>query len=420
MPAFYLSLTGSKLSLNPNLGDGGLSSIPMLIQGLVCLASCLSGAQAGGDAPADPAAEPRLFEAVLAALEETLEDPEPLDALAQAYGERASRLRDRGEELALVHEFLGEIPSSHVALISSQAHAFFTRELAGEDSITPGLFLKEHAGELYVGEIMTGGPADLAGLAVGDRILGIDGLPPRESPRLDLRTDDAHLSDRATHLVLPGDDPDLVFEVARGDEVLELSLRCAAYSSLRGDRAASRVIEHRDQKLGYAKLSYMYSHDSSTLLRPLLEETFADCQGLLLDLRGRGGSQIAMWVLMRMLKGEKRLWDRPVVALVDRETRSAKEVLAQWLQTADVGQVVGELTAGAARPGHWTPVGGEYYLLCPGDPFAEPRGLELLGVTPDVPVDDPWPNRAGGDRILQRGLEVLRTSILESGKATSR
>lgn len=323
----------------------------------------------------------------------------------------------------MVHEALGLVPSSHVAIFSRAAHDFFQRELKGIDSITAGFFLQQYPGGFFVSEVMTGGPADAAGLARGDRVVALDGVPVADSPRLDGRSDDAHLPDRPTHLVLGEEGETLRVEVRRRggsdatgrDVKQEISITVASYSSLRGDRGSARIIEREEKRLGYVRLSYMYSYDTSRLLRPLLEETFSTCDGLLLDLRGRGGSPIAMWALMQMTKGPKAIWTRPMILLVDTETRSAKEVFADWFKHHKDGasgpRLVGEKTIGAARGGALHPIGEEFFLLCPSQPFARPTGLERKGVTPDVLVVVERPRQLAEDPILVRGLEVLEQAI---------
>ncbi len=355
-----------------------------------------------------PAYRPWIVEEVVSVLRETTSGGrETLATLESELLPEARKAKSADEELRVAHRLLSAIPSSHVALFSKHAHDVFDHELLGEDAATLGFTLRRHDEGYAVVDVMAGGPASVADLRCGDRVLAIDGVAVSESPRLGLRTDDAHLPDRASHWVLGETSESVRFTILRGSESLEVAVVVAPYSSLRGDRAGARVIEVDEQRIGYGRLTYMYRRDTSKLMRPWLETTFLDCDGLVLDLRGRGGSQIAMWAVMAMFKDDKSVWTKPVVVLVDRETRSAKELLAKWFQDKRRGKVVGERTAGATRGGTLHPIGEEYFLMCPAEPFADPEGLELVGLEPDVVVACTWPNATGGDAILERGIEVL-------------
>ncbi len=393
--------------------------IALFLFGAFAPASLTLGQQDVGAVVDEPRYVAWIFDAVTDALRKgTTGGATVLDSLIEEHRPAALRASSASEECVAVHALLAGIPSSHVALFSRAAYGFFDRELRGVESLTVGLFLRERSGALYVDDLMVGGPADRAGLKRGDRIVAIDGVAAKRSPRLDLRNDDAYLPDSASHLVLVEVEVPIDLDVRRGEESRKFRVSPEEYSSLQGDHASARVIESGGNSLGYVRLSYMYGRHTSKLMRPLLQERFRECDGLVLDLRGRGGSQIAMWALMAMFQSKQQapIWSRPVVLLVDRNTRSAKEVFADWFQKAKLGKVVGETTVGAARGGRWSPIGDEYMLLCPREPFAPARGLELSGLTPDVLVDDSWP--AASDSILARGLVVLSNSITDASKAS--
>ena len=44
-------------------------------------------------------------------------------------------------------------------------------------------------------------------------------------------------------------------------------------------------------------------------------DVFADCDGLILDMRGRGGSATAVKMLTNVLSGENSIWNKPMVVL---------------------------------------------------------------------------------------------------------
>jgi carboxyl-terminal processing protease len=103
------------------------------------------------------------------------------------------------------------------------------------------------------------------------------------------------------------------------------------------------------------------------------------------------------------------VWRRPLVALVDGGTRSAKEVIADRLLEMTAAVVVGEQTAGAVIPATFEEVGGGAVLMFPSTRLgAYTEKLEGVGVSPDVEVRDRLPFSAGADPILEEGTRVLR------------
>ena len=103
---------------------------------------------------------------------------EDLPELARPYLERFSRASSPREERAVVHEFLAQIPVSHLGLVSEDAHDSLWAELRGDDQWTYGFQLARLEEGWFVDWVYEGGPADSAGLARGDQILSIDGIAP--------------------------------------------------------------------------------------------------------------------------------------------------------------------------------------------------------------------------------------------------
>jgi carboxyl-terminal processing protease len=105
---------------------------------------------------------------------------------------------------------------------------------------------------------------------------------------------------------------------------------------------------------------------------------------------------------------ETKHW--PIVALLDRQSRSAKDVLAYELKRTGIARLVGEPTAGAVIPASFADVGHDTILMFPS--FKLPRYTEILEfkpVQPDVYVERAGPLSAGADPILEAGLtEALR------------
>jgi len=335
--------------------------------------------------------------------------PDELDALAERW--RARLPADAGDDAqrAALFGMLGEVETSHLGLYSLWGARRVMRVLGGQAVPTFGLELVRLGDGMFVFDVLEGGPAGRAGVVRGERVLSIDRTPVACSPRLDWRSDDAHLPDWPRHVIRgePGDAIELTLERTAGAP-RTVRLECVALSPRAVDRDAAHAVEHGGHRLGVLHLRYMYADTAADVVRPALEGPLRGVEGLVLDLRGRGGSPVEIGRVAALFDGDDALWRRPLVVLVDRNTRSAKEILAWRLHSSGRARLVGEHTAGAVRPARFFPVGEGAALLVPVHSDMEAIGiLELCGVEPDRAVADPLAWEAGKDPILAAGLDAL-------------
>ncbi|MFT7484196.1 MAG: carboxyl-terminal processing protease [Candidatus Paceibacteria bacterium] len=332
-----------------------------------------------------------------------------LPGLAAGLRERAHRAPDGKTERVVIKELLAQIPSSHLALISVETYRRVGSELASKALPTFGLQLIKLDGRYHATWVYEGGAAERAGILRGDEVLTIDGLAPAASPLLDWSTDDAALPDAEIHDLLAEDGARIRLEMQRGSgESFHAELVASDYCGALASEASVRIIEQNGQRLGYVHFWYMAFDTPSSLLKRVLTDDFADCDGLVLDLRGRGGSALECGRIKALLDPESGEWGRPLVALIDRSTRSAKEVIALEIKQAAVGQLVGERTAGAVVPAAFREVGGGAVLMFPWMTIGKfTDQLEGKGVAPDLEMADRIPYSAGADPILQAGIKRL-------------
>ena len=105
-------------------------------------------------------------------------------------------------------------------------------------------------------------------------------------------------------------------------------------------------------------------------------------------------------------------WRKPVVMLVNRGTRSGKEVLAYGFKQYRLGEIIGTRTAGAVLAASMFLMGnGDLLLLAVADVTVDGQRLEGVGVTPtiEVPFDPVY--AAGRDPQLDRTVQVLSDRI---------
>jgi carboxyl-terminal processing protease len=337
-----------------------------------------------------------------------------LPALIREHASRANAAVTPADQRDLVQAFLARIPSSHLGLLSADSHANVMNDLRGTPYPTVGFQLVGVDGELYVHAILEGGPAHIAGLLPWDRIITIDGVAARQSERLDWRTDDAALPDDRdppvhSLKVRSGEMIRLTIERRRGD-VREFTVAVAEYSALHAARASARVFRQAGRSIGYLHLSYIHAAGLPKLLQETFAGEFGACDGVILDLRGRGGSASEVAKILEFLKVQQQTRRLALVALVDRQTRSAKEVLAYEMKTSGVARLVGERTSGAVVGAAFADVGHGAVLLFPvvAVKLYTDR-LEGKGVEPDVAVERASPFSSGTDPILDAGLaEAVR------------
>lgn len=342
-------------------------------------------------------------------------------ALARALV-RAKSAANPSEVHGIVNEMIGELKVSHLALLE---HDVWARELAVEftnrKSVRAGCELTLIDGRYYATGVVRGGPAATSGLLEGDEVLSLDGRAPAESPSL---VDGGHDPG------MPGPHA-FCFRVTKGKSIalrvrreqgaapLKITLRPAADSLIDAAQRSVRVEVVGGARVGVIHLPHYIHRRIYTITRDALRGPLADTDALVLDVRGRGGSSSVVQGILSLFSGRRAIWDKPVVLLTDRGTRSAKEIFAFHWKKRGIGPIVGERTQGAC-------IGCRFVELSDGSvlcvPVADVRRLsggatiEGVGVEPTHRVKQhPLPYRQGRDRILQAGLR--HAGKLARGKA---
>lgn len=274
-------------------------------------------------------------------------------------------------------------------------------------------------GQRFVSDVYDGSTAKKAGLLVGDEILSVDGLPYREI---------ASFEDRVGHNV------EVRLRRHRSAEPLSVRIEVERLRPLpMFERAIeqSMVLDERaGRRIGYVRVWTLSTRGGLDIVAEALSSgRLRDAQGLIIDLRGRwgGGPADAAELLVgdtptfRLVtrKGDATLanfrWRKPVVALIDKGTRSGLELFAYTLRQAAI-PLVGERTAGAL-------LAGRAYIL-PDDSLLElavsdaiigdDLRLEGIGIEPDRAVAFPLAYAAGQDPQREAAVgEMVR--ILEAG-----
>ncbi|WP_415952110.1 S41 family peptidase [Streptomyces sp. KLOTTS4A1] len=267
---------------------------------------------------------------------------------------------------------------------------------------------REKSGRIEVAAVQPGGPADLAGVAEGDRLLSIDGQ----------RVDGSSPAD-VVRLLRGADDAGPGSEVALG---LQRDGRTWT-SRLRRATLEKQTVSIRDYEDGTRVVGLSsFTKGSGAEVREAVESAPAR-RGILLDLRGNSGGLVSEavdtasafldggLVATYDVGGEERALhavrggqtSRPLVVLVDGGTMSAAELLAGALQDRGRAVVVGSRTFGKGSVQMPTPLpDGSVAELTVGH-YRTPAGraVDGRGITPDVKAGEDAEARA---RTVLSGL----------------
>ena len=316
--------------------------LPVLVA--VALLRLDVGASAQVDAPR---AAPPLIEEVSRLVREHFYDRKLVEqvwAPARAAQAAALPADATSEEIATALDaMLGELGASHTGHYASGELAYYELlDIFARDAFRPRLramFPKGHIayagigvvpraleGRVFLAGVYHGGPADRAGLLVGDEVVSADGesFDPIASfadkagvpVKLEVRRVEAG----------PTFPAEVVPERIRPNEFF-----------LSAMRASVSVIEREGRRWGYVRVwSYARRQYQSLLIEELAKGRLKEVDGLVLDLRGGwGGAQpeyaelfVGGAPIMTFVGRDGRQafasfrWRRPVVVLVDQGTRS--------------------------------------------------------------------------------------------------
>ena len=233
-------------------------------------------------------------------------------------------------------------------------------------SFSFGLMLEEmRPGQLFVRALHEGGPAEEAGLVLGDEIVEIDFDDALASDALvDAGYDPASDRTRLFFLRPSVTSVDLLVRSKRNGPTRTVALDAVPTSGLEAGRRSVRVVERGGRRIGVLHL-WMVARGAGRFVREALAGELVGCDALVVDLRGRGGfaDEIPGLLAPFRTKGSGTVrWTKPVVFLIDDRTRSAKEILSWNIRREKLGDLVGEKTEGAVLGAGFMPLPGGLYL----------------------------------------------------------
>ncbi|MDJ0974209.1 MAG: S41 family peptidase [Planctomycetota bacterium] len=334
-----------------------------------------------------------------------------------AYRLLADQAQPGPELRKVLRTMLSELETSHTALLHPQIFETLINELQNRRSWTYGLLLELHRGRYFVRAMYEGGPAAKAGLRRGDCIVEVSGKPTAAHPELVDAGYDVTRGGPTLFSLLAGEGQALELVVQRTVEAASretVTVRATKMNGVDALRSSIRVVEHAGKRVGTFHLWYCQKGAASVMEEAV--RSFADCDALVIDLRGRGGFDYVGQRLLQVFREKPVLdgvlarpaWKKPVVFLIDERTRSAKELCAYRVRDERLGILVGRHTERACIGAGFVTLPDEWVLELPigGSPKFNGRTLEGIGVAPDHDVDDVLPFSAGKDPIFDAGVRV--------------
>jgi len=259
---------------------------------------------------------------------------------------------------------------------------------------TTGMVLGQYQGFAYVIAVVPGAPADKSGIRAGDVIEYIDGHATRDLDLYDMRSLLLGAAGSTTELSVFRNSRSEKIKVTRGTVAIP--------------NPETRALE---QQIGYVKVPVLTKGGSEAVRTALRDAIKRGAQRIILDLRGSAGGELKEGVAVANLflksgtiaksmgrkdkvlatyeaEPEKAMTDLPVVAIVDRTTAGASEIVAAAILENQRGEIVGERTFGVGSEQELFSLEDGSALLLTTARYASPSGKIFMteGVTPNVAI----------------------------------
>lgn len=276
-------------------------------------------------------------------------------------------------------------------------------------------------GRWFVAGVLDGGVAAQAGLRRGVELVSVEGEPFEPV---------ASFAGRAGQVVR------LEFREAAGAGTVAVELVPRQIhpqdALLDAMRSSMKVIPQGDFRIAYAHVwSWAGKQFQELLEEELLSGALKDADALVLDLREGWGGASPQYLnlfrrdlpVMHAIDREGKAsefpvaWRKPVTLLVNRGSRSGKELIAYGFQKLGIGPVVGTTTGGAVSAGSPVLVGDDGVLyLAVAQVTVDGHLLEGKGVDPDheVPWELPW--CSADDPQLKKALDITASELARDVK----
>lgn len=326
-----------------------------------------------------------------------------LDTLQQSILDDVRGSKTPREAYEAINHRIDELNVSHTAIIPSWGYLRLINRAKGGLGLTMQRQTVDNTNGYFVLDMEPGGPAAKSDLKMGDEILAVNGIELEKSGRLILAGEEQR---HKAFMVSSDDEEKITLSYRRTASGKQSKVQLTTDPKLTANSAtlnSIRTIEFNGKKFGYLRIWNLMSMNVNQYLKDALEGQFADCDALIVDLRGRGGQISVLLAVEKTLKKS----GKPVVAITDRYSRSAKEMLASRLKGAPNVRLVGERTCGAVTAASFVALPSGAALMFPVasgqrlSRYTNGVNLEGRGVEPDEKATFSLPYLAGVDPLME-------------------
>lgn len=328
--------------------------------------------------------------------------------IGNKYKKLALKARNQKDLYDIIQKMLNELGVSHLRIMDPEV---FDHDIDSEvrDVNYPsiGLDIEKIRSKYYIRTIVEQSAAAKSGLKRGDHVIAINHIPIEKSKLIRPSGTGGVYRIHPRHNIL--------LTILRGRRAYNFELTPTYWNRISASAASGKIFMKDGDVICYLHLWHLANYKMLNILRNFLKNSPDTCQGLLLDLRGFGGTIAYLDDFLSILKR----WNKPIVAIIDKETRSIKETIAYHLRKQKIAILVGEKTIGSV-------LGSQFFDLSDGGKMIIPvmdmrylsdgKKLEANGVKPDIAVSNHTPAAKGRDPTMEKGLEVI-FAILKKGKS---
>lgn len=339
-----------------------------------------------------------------------------MESILSKYAPKAQGASTANEFAGVVNDMIADFGDSHFGLFTKSDQGFYLMEglvKPNGAAAMPNIgawFMKTPAagGDSYtIQMVLNGSPAEKNDLRKGDVILKVNGAPftPVDSLR--------GMVDQTVQVTLRRGNATLARQVdVQSSPAMDLFLNAT--------KTSTRVIPQGGKKYGYFHLWTQGNDSFRKALEDAVYGPLKDTDAFILDLRdGFGGRperfadpffrpEVQLdWDYGGMKQRQLFGYARPLVVLINKGSRSAKEVLSLILKKSKRATLIGTTTAGNVLGTSPIAVGDWGYLEMPMvDVVTDGQRLEKVGVAPDIAVPQEY-DADGHDLMLQAALKFL-------------
>lgn len=335
------------------------------------------------------------------------------------YAAKAKGAKSREEFGTVMNQMIEDFNDSHFGFLGDDTQPYYTFDGLQKASSTTakaaempqiGAWFRPDGKDSIVQMVLEEGQAMKAGVRKGDRMVSIGGKPFTPIRAME---------------PFVGQEVEIKFR--RGDRILSGKVTPAKDGALSmfldASRKSYRVIENGGKKLAYFHLWCQGTDGFINALSAAVDRSSAT-DGFILDLRDGFGGRPERYAdpffrpgvkVDTTIQGMKRTayfgYDKPLVVIINRGSRSAKEVLSYILKKSGRATLVGETTAGAVLGTTPMRVNDWAFIEIPlAEMQVDGITLEKVGVSPDVVVPAEF-DKDGKDLMLEKSIEVLKGKI---------